>query len=129
MQSVEIETYSEYEDYLEVHPDEFIQLFNTILINVTSFFRDYSIWNYLGNYSPAHGRQVQASIRFGVPDVLLDRSLHLGNSPSGSFGGRTVRCAGQNIPRIGTKKRSIRLATLHNAKEVEAFRRTAGALL
>lgn len=65
MQSVEIETYSEYVDYLEVHPDEFIQLFNTILINVTSFFRDYSIWNYLaGEIIPQlTAGKVQASIR------------------------------------------------------------------
>jgi two-component system CheB/CheR fusion protein len=33
-------TYPAYIDYLEVHPDEFEQLFNTILINVTAFFRD-----------------------------------------------------------------------------------------
>jgi two-component system CheB/CheR fusion protein len=40
MQSVGIEGYDEYIDYLEVHPEEFETLFNTILINVTSFFRD-----------------------------------------------------------------------------------------
>jgi chemotaxis methyl-accepting protein methylase len=34
-------------DYLEVVPDEFAQLFNTILINVTSFFRDPPAWEYL----------------------------------------------------------------------------------
>jgi two-component system CheB/CheR fusion protein len=33
-------SYSEYVDYLEVHPDEFSHLFNAILINVTTFFRD-----------------------------------------------------------------------------------------
>ena len=33
-------SYDEYLDYLEVHPDEFAALFNTILINVTGFFRD-----------------------------------------------------------------------------------------
>ena len=35
MQSLHIERYGDYLDYLEVHPEEFIQLFNTILINVT----------------------------------------------------------------------------------------------
>lgn len=44
MQTLEIEGYSNYLDYLEVHPDEFIALFNTILINVTSFFRDADAW-------------------------------------------------------------------------------------
>ena len=44
MQAVGIESYSDYLDYLEVHPEEFGHLFNTIFINVTSFFRDYSAW-------------------------------------------------------------------------------------
>jgi two-component system, chemotaxis family, CheB/CheR fusion protein len=41
--------FTEYADYLEVHPDEFMQLFNTILINVTYFFRDEVPWDYLRN--------------------------------------------------------------------------------
>ncbi|HXM57340.1 MAG TPA: CheR family methyltransferase [Candidatus Dormibacteraeota bacterium] len=40
--------FTEYLDYLQVHPEEFAQLFNTILINVTSFFRDPDAWTYLG---------------------------------------------------------------------------------
>ena len=47
MQMVSIENYVDYIDYLEVHPDEFNQLFNTILINVTSFFRDTQAWDCL----------------------------------------------------------------------------------
>jgi len=47
MEAVEIETFAEYHDYLEVHPDEFAYLFNTILINVTSFLRDPEAWDYL----------------------------------------------------------------------------------
>ena len=47
MQVIGIESYGDYIDYLEVHPDEFAQLFNTILINVTSFFRDTPAWEYL----------------------------------------------------------------------------------
>lgn len=39
--------YLEYLEYLEVHPEEFTALFNTILINVTSFFRDTEAWEYL----------------------------------------------------------------------------------
>src|SRR5215212_7383251 len=39
--------FSNYKDYLEVHPDEFNQLFNTILINVTYFFRDELPWEYI----------------------------------------------------------------------------------
>lgn len=39
--------YLDYVDFLEVHPDEFTALFNTILINVTGFFRDADAWDYL----------------------------------------------------------------------------------
>lgn len=49
LQTLNIERYSDYLDYLEVHPEEFRHLFNTILINVTSFFRDRSAWEYIGN--------------------------------------------------------------------------------
>jgi two-component system CheB/CheR fusion protein len=47
MESLNIETFTNYQDYLEVHPDEFKALFNTILINVTAFFRDHLAWEYL----------------------------------------------------------------------------------
>ena len=49
LQVVRIESYIDYMDYLEVHPQEFVLLFNTILINVTTFFRDPSAWDYLAN--------------------------------------------------------------------------------
>ena len=47
IESVGLETHEDYLDYLLVHPDEFTQLFNTILINVTSFFRDPDAWTYV----------------------------------------------------------------------------------
>ncbi|MEU4692733.1 CheR family methyltransferase [Actinoplanes sp. NPDC023714] len=47
MSQVETSDYQEYLDYLQVHPDEFTALFNTILINVTAFFRDADAWEYL----------------------------------------------------------------------------------
>jgi len=49
MQTVGIGDFAEYIDYLEVHPEEYAQLFNTILINVTAFFRDAAAWDYLRN--------------------------------------------------------------------------------
>ncbi|MBN3892417.1 MAG: PAS domain S-box protein [Nostoc sp. JL31] len=49
MQSLNIENFEEYQDYLEVYPDEFNYLFNTILINVTAFFRDSSAWEYIAD--------------------------------------------------------------------------------
>ena len=48
MQMVGLQDFGDYLDYLEVHPEEFMQLFNTILINVTGFFRDQPAWEYLG---------------------------------------------------------------------------------
>ncbi|HEU4648917.1 MAG TPA: CheR family methyltransferase [Gemmatimonadales bacterium] len=47
MDAVAIGDYAAYQDYLEVHPDEFTALFNTILINVTGFFRDAAAWDVL----------------------------------------------------------------------------------
>ncbi len=47
METVGLEGYDNYMDYLEVHPEEFAQLFNTILINVTDFFRDQPAWDFL----------------------------------------------------------------------------------
>src|SRR5262249_3616332 len=44
---VGVADYQEYLDYLQVHQDEFTALFNTILINVTGFFRDPDAWDYL----------------------------------------------------------------------------------
>ncbi|MEP6573214.1 MAG: CheR family methyltransferase [Gemmatimonadota bacterium] len=44
MQEIRLSKYEEYGDYLEVHPEEFTLLFNTILINVTSFFRNPDAW-------------------------------------------------------------------------------------
>jgi two-component system CheB/CheR fusion protein len=42
-------SYAEYQDYLTTTPDEFAALFDTILINVTGFFRDPDAWSYLGD--------------------------------------------------------------------------------
>ncbi|MEU8228835.1 CheR family methyltransferase [Actinoplanes sp. NPDC048967] len=47
MAQVGITGYQDYSDHLQVHPDEFTALFNTILINVTGFFRDPEAWEYL----------------------------------------------------------------------------------
>jgi two-component system, chemotaxis family, CheB/CheR fusion protein len=47
MREVGVQSYAEYTDFLEVHPHEFGPLFDTVLINVTSFFRDTPAWHYL----------------------------------------------------------------------------------
>ncbi len=45
--ALSLANFGDYLDYLQVHPDEFEKLFDTILINVTSFFRDKPAWDYL----------------------------------------------------------------------------------
>ena len=42
-----IESFAAYQELLEQEPEEFGALFDTILINVTSFFRDDLAWDYL----------------------------------------------------------------------------------
>ncbi|HZQ35295.1 MAG TPA: CheR family methyltransferase [Dehalococcoidia bacterium] len=49
MQSVGVDDFDAYVDYLEVHPEEFGALFNGILINVTTFFRDPPAWTYVAD--------------------------------------------------------------------------------
>ena len=47
METIGVDSYTAYLDHLQVHPDEFKELFDYILINVTAFFRDDGIWEYL----------------------------------------------------------------------------------
>ena len=44
-------SFGDYLDYLEVHPMEFEELFDTLLINVTEFFRDPPAWEYLQTHA------------------------------------------------------------------------------
>ncbi len=47
MQSVGAESFSQYLDYLEANPLEINVLFDSLLLNVTTFFRDLPAWNCL----------------------------------------------------------------------------------
>ncbi len=47
MNAVGVEDYETYGDYLEANPGEFSELFNALMITVTSFFRDPESWDYL----------------------------------------------------------------------------------
>ena len=47
MNDISITGYIDYRDHLETDAEEFGVLFNTILINVTGFFRDTESWTYL----------------------------------------------------------------------------------
>jgi two-component system CheB/CheR fusion protein len=65
MSDVGIARFDEYVVYLEMHPEEFTALFNTILINVTGFFRDADAWDHLrsevvpGLLEQAHDRPLR----------------------------------------------------------------------
>ena len=47
MEAAELDSFAAYQEHLEVHPGEFEHLLNTVLINVTSFFRDAEAWEVL----------------------------------------------------------------------------------
>ena len=59
MQEVGCSSFAAYQDYLEVHPDEFVPLFNTILINVTGFLRDPEAWD-----------EIRAQV---IPEIMRSR--------------------------------------------------------
>jgi two-component system CheB/CheR fusion protein len=47
MDAVGCQSFNDYLDFLQVHPDEYEQLFEMLLINVTEFFRDPASWDLL----------------------------------------------------------------------------------
>ena len=49
MQEIKIDNYRDYLQYLQSHPQECTALLDTVLINVTSFFRDRDAWDYLAD--------------------------------------------------------------------------------
>ncbi|WP_243742061.1 CheR family methyltransferase [Actinomycetospora succinea] len=49
MQQINVESFTEYHDMLQVDTDEFTQLFNMVLINVTGFLRDPEAWRELAD--------------------------------------------------------------------------------
>jgi two-component system CheB/CheR fusion protein len=65
MQAVGVDDFADYVDFLEVHPEEFAILFNTILINVTAFFRDAGTWEFFAEQVLPEflSRKVNSAIR------------------------------------------------------------------
>ncbi|AQZ68114.1 Chemotaxis protein methyltransferase CheR [[Actinomadura] parvosata subsp. kistnae] len=47
LEALKLHDYGEYRDLLELEPEEFTRLFDSLLINVTSFFRDAAAWQRL----------------------------------------------------------------------------------
>jgi two-component system CheB/CheR fusion protein len=62
MEHLHVDGFADYHSFLEAHPQEFVDLLNTVLINVTSFFRDPEAWEALKSealprlVAPARGR-------------------------------------------------------------------------
>ncbi|HKR30788.1 MAG TPA: CheR family methyltransferase, partial [Terriglobales bacterium] len=48
MSQLSLSTYESYIEHIRAHPDETNELLNTILINVTEFFRDPAAWDVIG---------------------------------------------------------------------------------
>ncbi|HUQ02578.1 MAG TPA: CheR family methyltransferase, partial [Kofleriaceae bacterium] len=48
MRTVGVAGFGDYQRFLESHPSEFTALLDTLLINVTAFFRDDLPWGFLG---------------------------------------------------------------------------------
>ena len=63
MEHLHVESFADYHAFLEAHPQEFVDLLNTVLINVTSFFRDAEAWDALKSsvlprlVEPGRGRE------------------------------------------------------------------------
>ncbi len=49
MQRVGVNSFSDYLDYIQVYPNEVNHLFDTLLLNVTTFFRDAPAWEVIQN--------------------------------------------------------------------------------
>ena len=74
MTQVGVKDYASYLEFLEANPDEFAALFNTILINVTSFFRDAQAFEALSDVvlpKLFEARGVNDTIRVWVPGCDL----------------------------------------------------------
>jgi two-component system, chemotaxis family, CheB/CheR fusion protein len=70
MTELGVVSYEEYIDYLQLHGDEFAQLFNTLLINVTGFFRDPQTWEFMAEQvipELVDARQPDAPLRVWCP--------------------------------------------------------------
>ena len=102
-QAVAAPTFTAYQAYLESHPEEFPLLFNTILINVTSFFRDPDAWRYVASEIVPRilaATRPDGAIRLwgtnGSPGALLRGHDGLIHELSWSTNGRWVASAGED---------------------------------
>ena len=70
MKDVGVATSEEYIDHLEMQPEEFARLFDTLLINVTAFFRDPEYWRAFREQAVAGilgAREPESPLRIWIP--------------------------------------------------------------
>ena len=98
METVGLQSFGDYLDYLEVHPDEYEQLFEMLLINVTEFFRDPASWEHLRDAVLPDLLAAKARRRAGAG---VERGLR--QRPGGLHGGDRLRRADgrRGVPRAG----------------------------
>ncbi len=89
-------SFESYLDILQASSDEFAALFNTVLINVTAFFRDPGAWDFVASDVIPRllaDRVLTTRFEYGVRDARQDRmptrwpccwSRRWGPTPSGS---------------------------------------------
>ena len=101
MQAVGVDGYAELPRLPRGPPRRVHRLFNTILINVTGFFRDPEAWEYLRRRDPAAAARRQAGRR---ADPGLERRLrlrrggvHAGDRAGRGAGRRAVPRAGEDL--------------------------------
>ena len=130
LEAVKVETWADYRTYLESHPEEFSELFNTILINVTAFFRDKETWEVVASdvipallESRAAGR---ADSRLVCRVRVRGGAVHDRDAPCGSARRRRVQAARQDL-RDGRRRRRARAGARRRLHGEAACRRPRGA--
>jgi hypothetical protein len=101
MEEVGCDGFSAYHTFLEAHPQELVELLNTMLINVTFFFRDADPWNVLRDEV--------------IPRLLARHSAH----PEGHPRVWSVGCARARSPtawRCCPPTRSVRRSSPHGSR-------------
>ena len=90
MHEAGFDNYVDYRDRLESDPEEFGLLFNTILINVTGFFRDAEAWTYLQRevmpelIAETEGVTLVGAVeRKGAPEIGADAGVLAGLAANG----------------------------------------------
>ena len=133
MEEVNAEGFSAYHAFLEAHPQEVTELLNTVLINVTSFFRDAEAWDALRQevlprhtVTEATAYATAAELRADLD--ILHRSLSVNGSALLAQGRlralrRAVQVFGFHLASVDLRQNS----DVHERVLIELFRTGSGA--